>query len=1201
MREYDSKNNVSQASQARRNYVNYMRQHSTADQAATSLRGFIPKAGGGIYSYAHGHRAAYQYYRSQGYTKARSFVSGAKGGLRETGRFAAKSAWYWINPYEEGKAEAQKFIERRQEVKEYKQERRKERVQEKEERQRKKPNSHRTEQNQRRKAQKKNATKKNAIDKLKRSKLVQKIKEKSRGGFKKISKTASTAQKAATVAFTAKAVYKRTLGRFSGVSGKLTGGVNKASQNATQDSDIGKAVEGAIVAASVTNDVAKKAIPNTVKTVKDINKIRDIPRKYKKAKATAKKGAKKAKELAKKAREAGRKHAQKIAQRLPKRVAQAARKAAEIAKKLIDAIIKAIKAVLDALKAVLAPILPWIAVIIAVILFFVIIIVLIIMMVLNFEPEPREYCLREAVYLMDQEYHSDVISHINEYFMEEGEEVPNEDINYINSSVSWKEILCYWYVLGCSMDGQTIDGEEFDFQFAGSPSNVADMVTGGDDGHSFTLSEAEYKLLSDSFNELYLILIYPSVDSSAGDVEYYDTVAEVEARCAELDAQGIRYESDGVSFVAILYEDDVYIVDTQHTSIYDIAEKLPEDQKQHILDCMAAVDRDNPNRDLEPTFYDLWFAVRNNTSITVDARDMIVEEAYAMWLMSGAYGNGSATIPQYVRDAYGVETPLEHTIYLESGTGSSNNYVTPFTFIYQNSAGNTENNVVNALPWLDGAVQNGDSVPIFLNMDYFSDASAGDCNMLAAYCDSGVNSLNSSSIDIHSALSMHGGDQTAYTGFYGGNIGSATFRFIPPKCAGYDWNTYTYHTAQPWQYAGQGLDVNAAWCAAFITTLACNGSPYGCFFTSKDFYIDSNHPSWTAYYTSENPAPWQQANEDLIAALSDWGDITDFWDFCEAFANTFYSLRNSWHESQLADTINALQLTAHTDYFRVNLLNTFSDTPAGLFYTVTQDNEKFTPAHANDPNYQPDFDEFDDICGAEPEEYMKFLTMEGVPEGFTAVSGHRQGWYSPLMEYECSLGEYKVNDVEELFTAIAGLGLVNRLGYAEMASDRIGDEIVGALQAVGLVDEDDYGNVIAYELVNFQLDCFCIFGEIREEKQGLFVYDYRDTYCPYIYEYYKSFAGAELYGPADMSMEMYTPSTGDVILYDWLSTAEDGYNRTRNGEADHIGLIVWASPDSDYVAVIEGNKSNHIGMRWVSIYSEDVFAIAHLAYGTGDP
>ena len=59
--------------------------------------------------------------------------------------------------------------------------------------------------------------------------------------------------------------------------------------------------------------------------------------------------------------------------------------------------------------------------------------------------------------------------------------------------------------------------------------------------------------------------------------------------------------------------------------------------------------------------------------------------------------------------------------------------------------------------------------------------------------------------------------------------------------------------------------------------------------------------------------------------------------------------------------------------------------------------------------------------------------------------------------------------------------------------------------------------------------------------------------------------------------DSYVPSPGDIIMYDWGDTGK-GDN---TGNPDHVGIV--ASVNGDTVQVIEGNKSETVGYRYLKI------------------
>lgn len=63
------------------------------------------------------------------------------------------------------------------------------------------------------------------------------------------------------------------------------------------------------------------------------------------------------------------------------------------------------------------------------------------------------------------------------------------------------------------------------------------------------------------------------------------------------------------------------------------------------------------------------------------------------------------------------------------------------------------------------------------------------------------------------------------------------------------------------------------------------------------------------------------------------------------------------------------------------------------------------------------------------------------------------------------------------------------------------------------------------------------------------------------------------------NMVVQSPKRGDIVLYDWHG----------DGHVEHVGIVVNESPAS-YINVIEGNKSDTVGIRNIRIKSEFITA-----------
>lgn len=69
------------------------------------------------------------------------------------------------------------------------------------------------------------------------------------------------------------------------------------------------------------------------------------------------------------------------------------------------------------------------------------------------------------------------------------------------------------------------------------------------------------------------------------------------------------------------------------------------------------------------------------------------------------------------------------------------------------------------------------------------------------------------------------------------------------------------------------------------------------------------------------------------------------------------------------------------------------------------------------------------------------------------------------------------------------------------------------------------------------------------------------------------------------NMTTKNPARGDIIMYDWNS----------DGRADHVGIIMSVGSNG-YINVIEGNKSDSVGIRNISKNSDFIVGYIHPAY-----
>lgn len=80
----------------------------------------------------------------------------------------------------------------------------------------------------------------------------------------------------------------------------------------------------------------------------------------------------------------------------------------------------------------------------------------------------------------------------------------------------------------------------------------------------------------------------------------------------------------------------------------------------------------------------------------------------------------------------------------------------------------------------------------------------------------------------------------------------------------------------------------------------------------------------------------------------------------------------------------------------------------------------------------------------------------------------------------------------------------------------------------------------------------------------------------------------------------YTPSIGDAVLYDW----DDGGAGDDTGTPDHVGTVTYVDRAAGYFVVTEGNASNMVKKRTVSIngrYIRGFITPKYTTMGTPDP
>lgn len=71
--------------------------------------------------------------------------------------------------------------------------------------------------------------------------------------------------------------------------------------------------------------------------------------------------------------------------------------------------------------------------------------------------------------------------------------------------------------------------------------------------------------------------------------------------------------------------------------------------------------------------------------------------------------------------------------------------------------------------------------------------------------------------------------------------------------------------------------------------------------------------------------------------------------------------------------------------------------------------------------------------------------------------------------------------------------------------------------------------------------------------------------------------------------DAYVPSPGDAILYDWQ---DNGFG-DNSGNPDHVGTVIEVHKESGYMVIEEGNYSNAVKKRTLSINGNLSAASSH--------
>lgn len=81
-----------------------------------------------------------------------------------------------------------------------------------------------------------------------------------------------------------------------------------------------------------------------------------------------------------------------------------------------------------------------------------------------------------------------------------------------------------------------------------------------------------------------------------------------------------------------------------------------------------------------------------------------------------------------------------------------------------------------------------------------------------------------------------------------------------------------------------------------------------------------------------------------------------------------------------------------------------------------------------------------------------------------------------------------------------------------------------------------------------------------------------------------------------MENDGYVPKPGDAVLYDW----DDSGKGDNNGWPDHVGTVEYVNIETGYFVVIEGNYSNAVKRRTISINGRFIRGFITPEYNTDD-
>ena len=265
-----------------------------------------------------------------------------------------------------------------------------------------------------------------------------------------------------------------------------------------------------------------------------------------------------------------------------------------------------------------------------------------------------------------------------------------------------------------------------------------------------------------------------------------------------------------------------------------------------------------------------------------------------------------------------------------------------------------------------------------------------------------------------------------------------------------------------------------------------------------------------------------------------------------SMCGTIYAYAQEYGRNKMVD---AMSVSATTDYYRVNLMSNHSSLPYGLLYN------SYTPASNNSTSGNASV----------------FYTLQPV-EARRSKNGHAKEWYYPKFTYNSAV--YSGSNPAELH---------NKVWNSLLAMDMVLREgPTASLKALISYISGSWS-----DKRKALMDKYCaVYSELYEYNQGLF---YQSASCTQgFYKSYLHNPAATVYSGSALR-EMYEPQPGDIILYK---------HDSKPNTMKHIGLVVWVDPDNPKrFCTIEGNSSSRVNMKCHTTSFNEIGCMVHLKYG----